>query len=170
MASTFSFDVVSEYDIQAVRNAVDTAQKEIANRWDLKQAKFATIELKEEKGKEEIVVHAENESVLRSLHEVLKGKLVKQGVDIRIVDWETKPDDATHTSVRQHLALKKGLSGEKAKEIAKAIREAFPKAKPAIQGEAIRVSSASKDELQAVMQMLRGQDYGAPLAFTNYRG
>lgn len=168
MASTFSFDVVSSVDLQLVRNALDTAKKELATRYDFKGSK-SSLELKEEKSTASITAIGDDAFKLSQLLELLKGKLVRQDVDLRFIDWDKTPEPASQGTLRQILALKQGLDQPKAKEVAQAIRESGLKAKTQIQGDAVRVTSASKDDLQAVMALLRAGDYGVALSFTNYR-
>lgn len=168
MASSFSFDVVSTVDVQLLRNAVDTAKKELATRYDFKGSK-SSLELKEEKGVASITAVGDDAFKLSQLLELLKGKLVRQEVDLRFIDWTKTPDPAALGTLRQLLPLKQGLDQAKAKEVSQALRDSGLKVKPSIQGDAVRVVSASKDDLQAAMAFLRGKDLGVALSFTNYR-
>ena len=147
MAGDVSFDVVSDFDQQELVNALDQTRREIATRFDFKGSK-AEIEL----GKDEIVFRADNESRARAMRDLLESK-------------------AGGNTVRQKIALKRGLPDDLAKKISKLIRDDFPKLKSQIQGNAVRVSGKSKDELQKVIVRLRqeSEDFPVPLQFENYR-
>lgn len=166
MASTYSFDVTTGVDLQEVDNAVNQAQKEIAQRYDFKGSK-AAIDFKRTEGL--LALTADDDFKMRALFDVLQGKLIKRGVSVKNLDvGETKP--AGGDTVRKDLKLKMSLDGETAKKVAAAIKEAkLKKVQAAIQGEQVRVSSPSKDELQTAQQLLRAGDYGVELNFGNYR-
>ncbi len=163
MAGESSFDVVSDFDQQELVNALDQARREIATRYDFKGSKVAF-----ELGKDGITLTADDEYRAGAAKDLLETKAVRRGLDLRIFDWG-KIEPAAGGTVRQHVGLRRGLTGDQAKEISKRIRDAFPKVKPVIQGDAVRVSAKSKDELQAVIAELRSLDYAVPLQFTNYR-
>jgi len=163
MASLNSFDVVSQTDMQEVKNAVDQASKELAQRFDFKGSK-SSIALEEA----ELIVLSDDEYKLKSVLDVLQSKLVKRGVSLKALSYGSI-EGALGGTVRQKIALQQGISSEKAKEIAKAIRDAKFKAQTQIQGDQIRVLSKDKDELQTVIAFLKSQDFGLPLQFTNYR-
>jgi len=159
-----SFDVVSEVDRQEVRNAIDQAQREIANRFDFKNTN-SSIELNELV----ITLATVSEDRLNALRTVLEEKLVKRGVSLRGVDYGDV-QEATHNTVRQVVTIKVGISAEKAKEINKLIKADGPKGvQSQTQGESVRVSSKKRDHLQEVMQLLKGGDLGIPLQFNNFR-
>jgi len=160
-----SFDVVSERDMQEVRNAVDQAQREIATRFDFKNSPFE-INLEAD----QIIILADSEAKLTAIKDVIQSKLVRRQLPLKIMQWE-KPEDAAGARVRQHVKLVQGISSDLARQISKYIRDKHPKAKPAIQGDAVRVSARSKDELQTVIQGLREQEkgYDVALQFINYR-
>jgi len=158
-----SFDVVSQINLQEVKNAVDQAIKEIRQRFDFKDSK-SEIQLEDK----ELIVLADDEYKLKSVLDILQSKLVKRGVSLKAITYE-KPEQALGGLIRQKLTMQQGIPQEKAKEIAKAIRDAKFKSQPQIQGDQIRVLSKSKDELQAVIAFLREKDFGIPLQFTNYR-
>ena len=158
-----SFDVVSDFDQQELVNALDQVRREVATRYDFKGAKIS-LEL----GKTEITLQADDEYRANAVKDLLQSKAVRRNLSLKIFDWRTL-EPAAGGTVRQHIGLKRGLTSEQAKEISKMIREAFPKVKPAIQGDAVRVSGKSRDELQAVIAHLRGLDYPAALQFENYR-
>ena len=158
-----SFDVVSDFDQQELVNALDQVRREVATRYDFKGAHIS-LEL----GKTEITLQADDEYRAGSVKDLLQSKAVRRGLSLKIFDWGTL-EPASGGSVRQHIGLHRGLSSEQAKEIARMIREAFPKTKPSIQGDAVRVSAKSRDELQAVISHLKGIDYPVALQFMNYR-
>jgi hypothetical protein len=166
MAQTSSFDVTTGVDLQEVDNAVNQAQKEIATRYDFKGSKVS-IEFDRVAGK--LVLIADDDFRMRSLFDVLQAKLIKRHVPVKNLDiGEIKP--AGGDTVRREVGLKTALDGETAKKIAAAIKEAkLKKVQASIQGDQVRVTSPSKDELQGVMQLLRGQDFGVELKFGNYR-
>jgi hypothetical protein len=163
MPAESSFDIVSDFDRQELVNALDQTRRELGVRFDFKNSPFE-IRLEEK----EIVLLAENESRLTAIKDVIQSKLVRRNLELKILQWE-KPQDAAGGQVRQHVKLQRGISSDLARQIAKEIRDKHPKTKPVIQGDAVRVSAKSKDELQAVMQTLRGHDYEVALQFINYR-
>jgi uncharacterized protein YajQ (UPF0234 family) len=158
-----SFDVVSDFDQQELVNALDQVRREVATRYDFKGAKVS-LEL----GKDEIVLQADDEYRANSVKDLIQSKAVRRNLSLKIFEWG-KLEPAAGGTVRQHIGLKRGLTSEQAKELSKLIRENFPKVKPTIQGDAVRVSGKSKDELQAVISHLRGLDYPVALQFENYR-
>jgi len=163
MASTFSFDVVSDFDRQELVNAVDQTTREIIARYDLKDTK-TTLEL----GEEAIVINTDSEFTLDAIQTILQTKAAKRNLSLKIFDYG-KPESASGNRVRQEIKLKKGISSEVAKQITKLIRDEFKKVQGSIQGDAVRVSAKAKDDLQAVMQRLKQEDYPMALQFTNYR-
>ena len=166
MAQAYSFDVSTGVDLQEVDNAVNQAQKEIAQRYDFKGSK-ATIDFKRTEGL--IALVADSEFQMTALFDVLQSKLIKRGVPVKNLDvGETKA--AGGDTVRKEIKLKTALDGETAKKNAAAIKEAkLKKVQAAIQGDQVRVSSPSKDDLQGAMALLRGKDFGVELKFGNYR-
>jgi uncharacterized protein YajQ (UPF0234 family) len=159
-----TFDVVSEVDAQEVRNAVDQAQREIANRFDFKNTN-STIDQSEMV----ITLHTVSRDRLDALRTVLEEKLVKRGVSLKGVDYGDV-QDATQNTVRQVVTIKVGISSDKAREVNKLIKEKGPKGVSSqTQGESIRVSAKKRDDLQSVMSMLKGEDIGIPLQFQNFR-
>lgn len=163
MASDSSFDVVSEFDQQELVNALDQARREIATRYDFKGSRVGY-----ELGREAITLTADDEYRARAARDLLETKAVRRGLSLKIFDWG-RIEPAAGGTVRQEIKLRRGLTSDQAKELSKRIREAFPKTKPVIQGDAVRVSAKSKDELQAVIADLRALDYPVALQFTNYR-
>ncbi len=163
MASTFSFDIVSDFDRQELVNAVDQTVREIKGRYDLKDTQ-TTVEL----GEESITVNTDSEFTLEAIHGILRDKAAKRNLSQKIFDFG-KVDSASGNRVRQEITLKKGISQENAKQISKLIRDEFKKIQASIQGDAVRVTAKSKDDLQAVIQRLREEDFPVALQFTNYR-
>ena len=158
-----SLDVVSQFDQQELVNALDQVRREVATRYDLKGAKVS-LELT----KTEITLHADDEFRAGAVKDLLETKAVRRGLSLKVFDWG-KLEPAAGGTVRQRIGLHRGLTAEQAKEIARMVREGFPKVKPVIQGDAVRVSGKSKDELQGVITHLRGLDYPVALQFINYR-
>jgi hypothetical protein len=166
MATTSSFDVSTGADLQEVDNAVNQARKEIQQRYDFKGTK-CTIEF--DRAKSVLTIDADDEYKLKAAYDVLQSKFVKRHVPIRNMKPGTI-QPATQGRARQEITLTQGIPTETAKEISKDIRGGgFKKVQVQIQGDELRVSSPSKDELQAVMQFLREKDYGIELNFGNYR-
>jgi len=164
MAQDFSFDIVSKTEMQEVSNAIQQAQKELAQRFDFKGSK-SSIELTAE----EIVLVSDDEGKLRSVKDILESKLVKRGVSLKALDYATL-EQAAGGTVRQKAKIVQGIEIEKAKAIVKAIKEAKLKVQASIQSEQVRVTGRAKDDLQKAMALVKGHDYGIPLQFTNYRG
>jgi uncharacterized protein YajQ (UPF0234 family) len=162
MASTYSFDIVSEFDRQELVNALDQTRREVGSRFDLKDTK-TEIELEEDN----LTINTESEFTLNSVTDILQTKAVKRGLSLKIFDYGAV-EPASGNRVRQQIKLKQGIEQELGKKISKLIRDQF-KAQVAIQGDALRVTSKSKDELQEIIQFLKAQDFPVALQFTNYR-
>jgi uncharacterized protein YajQ (UPF0234 family) len=158
-----SFDVVSSVDIQEVKNAIAQATKEIRTRFDL-QNSASSVELQGE----EIHLASSDEFKLKAVKDVLEGRLVKRNVPLKALTFGTV-EQALGGTVRQRVALQKGIPTDKAREIVKLVKGTNLKVQAAIQGDQLRVSSRSKDDLQAVMRMLKATDLGIDMQFTNYR-
>jgi cyclic-di-GMP-binding protein len=158
-----SFDIVSKVDPQEVKNAIAQALKEISTRFDLKGT-ASTIELTED----EIVLGSQDEFKLKAVRDVLEERLVKRSVPLKALTWG-KIEDALSGRVRQHCSMQKGIPTEKAREIVKLIKGSKLKVQAAIQGDQLRVSGKSRDDLQSVMKLLKEQDLGIDMQFTNYR-
>lgn len=165
MAKDSSFDVVSTVDMQEVDNAYQQTARELTQRYDLKSS-GATIELS--KADATISVVAPADFVARQVIDVLNGRLVKRGVDLKSLSWDA-PQAASGGSVRVVGHVAQGIDKECAKRISKDIRDLKLKVKATIDDDKLRVTSASKDALQEVISHLRAADYGIPLQFTNYR-
>jgi cyclic-di-GMP-binding protein len=163
MAKESSFDVVSQVDMNEVRNAVNLAQKELRQRYDFKGS-VSSVTL----DGEALVLVSDNEGKLRSVVELLQEKLVRRKVPLKALQYG-KIEAALGGTARQRVAVNRGISDEKARAITKLLRQRFKKLKVSVQGDAVRVFSSSKDELQAVIQTLRDEDFGIPLQFINYR-
>jgi len=163
MSKESSFDVVSKADLNEVRNAVNMAQKEIATRYDFKKSVSAiTLE------GDALVLVSDNDGKLRQVVEVLEEKLVRRQVPLKALQYG-KVEEALGGTVRQRVGIANGIPDEKAKAMNKLLRQRFKKVKVQIQGDTVRIFSASKDELQAAMAALREEDWGIPLQFVNYR-
>jgi uncharacterized protein YajQ (UPF0234 family) len=166
MAQQNSFDVSTGADLQEVDNAVNQAMKEVATRYDFKGS---DSEIRFDRAESKLTLDAPDEYKLKALYDVLQTKLIRRNVPVRNLDpQEAQP--ASGGRVRQEVRLKQGIPTDTAREIVKAVKaQGFKKVQVAIQGDELRVSSPSKDELQAVMAFLRAQDYGVELKFGNYR-
>ena len=165
MADQYSFDVVSEVNMQELKNALDQATKEIKQRFDFKDSK-TEITLKEKE--KELAVVSDDDYKLNAVNDIIKAKCVKRGVSLKAFDYGAV-EPALSGTVRQVAKIQSGLASERAKEITKAVKESKLKVQAQIQGEQVRVLSKSKDELQATMALLKGKDFGVDLQFTNYR-
>jgi uncharacterized protein YajQ (UPF0234 family) len=165
MPSDSSFDVVSDFDHQELVNALDQVRREVGQRYDFKGV---TVELELEK--DAINLLTDDEYRAKAVKDLVESKAIKRGLSLKVFDWG-KVEPAGGSKVRQKIGLRRGLPDELAKKISKLIRDEFPKAKPQIQGNAVRVTAKSKDELQKVIARLRqeGEAYPVPLQFENYR-
>ena len=167
MASNPSFDISTGADLQEVDNAVNQALKEIAQRYDFKGT-HCTIDF--DRPKAEIRLAADDEFRMEALTDVLQSRMIKRGVPVKNLDLGTL-ETATGQSVRRTVRLTQGIPADAAKKIVKAVKEGgFKKTQASIQGDEIRVTSPSRDELQTVIAALRAQDFGIELKFGNYRG
>jgi len=160
-----SFDIVSEINLQELDNAIVQAQKEIGTRYDFKGT-AASVELNRKD--KELTLTADEEHQLEAVRQVVMERMFKRGVDAKCMDPQ-KIEQATHKTVRQKVKLKDGIDKETAKSIQKQIKDLKLKVNASIQGEALRVSSAKKDYLQAVMAELRAKPPAIPIQFNNYR-
>jgi uncharacterized protein YajQ (UPF0234 family) len=158
-----SFDVVSTVDLQEVKNAIAQAMKEITTRYDLKGSQ-SNIELQGEG----LLLTSSDEYKLKAVREVLEGRLVKRNVPLKALTFKTI-DQALGGTVRQAVELQKGIPSDKAREVVKVIKNAKIKVQAAIQGDQVRVSGKNKDDLQAVMRLLKETDFGIDMQFTNRR-
>lgn len=165
MAKEASFDIVSTVDMQEVDNAYQQAKKEISQRYDLKDS---GAEITLDKAKGQIVVAAPADFVAKQVMDVFGSKLIKRGIALTALSWGD-PVAATGDSVRRTGTIINGIDKDTASKIAKDIRNTKLKCKVQIEGDKLRVTSGSRDTLQEVIGFLKGQDYGQPLQFTNYR-
>ena len=166
MSSDFSFDITCDYDHQEMVNAIDQVRREIENRYDFKGV---LVDIKHDDKAGELTIQTDSDYKLTAILDILESKMVKRELSLKILDKSSAVEAAAGSTVRQKIVLRSGLKSEDAKAISKLIRDHFPKAKPNIQGEEVRVVSKSKDELQEIMQLLRSEDMEMPLQFGNYR-
>ncbi|MFH1620010.1 MAG: YajQ family cyclic di-GMP-binding protein [bacterium] len=165
MADEFSFDVVSKVDMHAVEDAVNVANKEIANRYDFKGSNSSiTLDIKENK----FNLSSSDEYKIKALYDVLLTRLSKRGVPLKNLEPE-KIETALAGTVKQFVKIQQGIPSEKAKEMVRLIKDKKLKVTAAIQADQLRISSRSKDELQNAMALLKSGSFGLDLQFTNYR-
>jgi len=163
MAGEISFDVVSDFDEQELRNALDQVRREVQQRYDFKGAH---VDLSQEKAR--LVLVTDSEMRARAIKDLIESKAIRRGLSLKIFDWgEIAP--AGGNKVRQEITLRRGLPDDLARKLVKLIRDEFPKVQPRVQGDAIRVAAKSRDELQRVIVRLRELDEAVPLQFENYR-
>jgi uncharacterized protein YajQ (UPF0234 family) len=163
VAGEVSFDVVSDFDEQELRNALDQVRREVQQRYDFKGAH---VDLTQEK--ERIVLVTDSDMRAKAIRDLIESKAVRRNLSLKIFDWgEVLP--AGGNKVREEITLRRGLPDDLSRKLVKQIRDEFPKVQPRVQGDAIRVAGKSKDELQRVMAWLRGLDEAVPLQFENYR-
>jgi cyclic-di-GMP-binding protein len=164
MAGDCSFDIVSEFDEQEMVNAIDQTRREIQTRYDLKDTKTEIVH-----SKDTITITTESTLTLKSARDVLESKAVRRNLSLKIFKPD-KDEPAAGSRVRQVIHLQKGISQELGKDMSKFIRETHPKVRSQMQGEVVRVTAKSRDELQSVIASLKQKDYPLALQFTNYRG
>jgi len=157
-----SFDIVSEVDLQEVRNAVDQANREVGTRFD-----FKGVDAEFELGDGVVTLRAEQEFQLNQMMDILRQKLVKRKVDVGCMD--IKEPETSLNAARQQVTIKQGIETDVAKKMVKAIKGAKLKVQAQIQGEQVRVTGKKRDDLQQVIALLKGADYGLPLQFSNFR-
>lgn len=163
--ANFSFDVVSDYDKAEMNNVFDQAQREIDSRYDFKGTPAALEWLDDKKG---LKVTGSGEWQIDAILDIVRKKLATRGLSQKVLDISKEVVESNLKATKE-VPFIQGLDQDKAKQLTKLIRESYPKVKPQIQGEAVRVMSSSKDDLQGVMQLLRAADLDYPLNFTNYR-
>ena len=163
MAGDSSFDVVSDFDDMEMRNALDQVRREIQQRYDFKGV---TVELTQ--AKEELVLLTDDEFRASAVKDLIESKAVRRGLSLKIFDWG-KIEPSGGNKVRQHIGLRRGLDDDLARKLSKLVRDEFPKVRPQIQGDALRVFAKSKDDLQRVINRLKELDEPVALQFTNYR-
>jgi len=167
VATPCSFDITSNVDLQEVDNALNQARKEVAQRYDFKGAK-ASIDFDPKDSK--LVLAADDEFKVNALWEIVQTRLIRRNVPVKnLTRGPATP--AANSTIRQEITLQQGIPGEKAKDIVKFLKDSkLKKVQASIQGDQLRVTSASKDDLQDAMRLLRDQDFGVALQFGNYRG
>jgi uncharacterized protein YajQ (UPF0234 family) len=163
MAGESSFDVVSDFDEQELRNALDQVRREVQQRYDFKGV---TVDLTQ--GKSELTLVTDDEHRAAAVRDLIESKAIRRNLSLKIFDWG-KVEPSGGSKVRQEIGLRRGLPDEVARRLTKLIRDEFPKVKSQIQGDAIRVSGKNKDDLQKVIARLRELDEPVPLQFQNYR-
>src|SRR5947208_6788905 len=163
MAGDVSFDVVSDFDEQELRNALDQVRREVAQRYDFKGA---TVQL--DQAKAEVTLLTDDEFRAKAVRDLIETKALRRNLSLKIFDWGNI-EPAGGNKVRQRIGLRRGLPDDLARKLQKTIRDEFPKVKSQLQGDAIRVSGKSKDDLQRVIGRLRGLELDVPLQFENYR-
>jgi uncharacterized protein YajQ (UPF0234 family) len=162
-AAEFSFDIVSRVDQMEVKNAIGQAQKELANRYDLKGTKCEILS-----EKDSITVIGDDEFRLQQVQDIVFSKLIKRGIDARSISW-SKPEPAAGVTLKCKLEFKQGIAQDKAKPLIKQIKDKGLKVQAQIQGDEIRVSSKSKDDLQKTIQFVKSLDLDFPVDFVNFR-
>lgn len=165
MASENSFDIVSKIEMQEIKNAIEQAMKEVAQRFDFKGSKS---EIKLEEKNNEILVSSDDEYKLKSLLDILQSKLVKRGISLKALTYD-KIESALGGTVKQNIKLQQGIPSEKAKEVVKVIKETKIRVQSQIQGDQVRVTGKNRDDLQAIIKLLRERDFGIDMQFGNYR-
>jgi len=163
MAASSSFDVVSRFDQQELKNAIDQASREVNNRYDLKDTN-TVIDLTDK----DITITTASEFTLQAVTDIIENKVLARKLSLKILDYQT-PEDASGGRTRQKIVLKEGIPDDIAKKISKQIRDQFKKVTAQIQGDTLRVQAKSRDDLQAVITMLKSEDYPVALQFVNYR-
>ena len=165
MPAESTFDIVSEFDRQELANAVDQTQRDVRTRYDLKDSKTELI-----LGEKELTITADAELHLAAVRDILETKALRRNLSLKIFKWGVV-EEIGGMRVRQVATLQQGIPDDVAKKLQKLIRDQFPKIQPRIQGDALRIGSKSRDDLQAVIKLVkeRQDDFTVPLQFTNYR-
>ncbi len=164
--ASFSFDIVSDYDKAEMNNVFEQTKKELSNRYDLKGSSANLDWLNPDKTG--LLITGDNDYHIEAITDLVRKKLAARNQSQKVLDTSKEPV-VSNLKTTKEIVFKSGLKGDDAKKITKLIRDTYPKAKTQIQGEEIRVTSQKKDELQAVMQLLRGQEFDFPLSFINFR-
>jgi len=165
MAKNCSFDIVSQVDLQEVKNAVNQATMEIRQRFDFKGSKS---EITLDEGKSTLTLISDDEHKMKSVIDILEGKLIKRSVSLKALSYG-KVEPAAGGTVRQSVELQQGIPQEKGKEIVKAIKGLKIKVQGQVMDDQVRVSGKNRDDLQAVIAELKEKDFGIAMSFTNYR-
>jgi uncharacterized protein YajQ (UPF0234 family) len=159
-----TFDIVSKIDLQEVSNAIQQAMKEVTTRFDLKDSK-SSIAME---GKDAIILHSADEYKLKAINDILQAKLVKRGISLKGLTYGAI-ESALGATAKQKITLQQGIPMEKAKAIVQLVKNSKKKVQASIQGDLVRVSGKDRDSLQEIIAMLRQQDFGIDMQFTNYR-
>jgi len=159
-----SFDIVSKIDLQEVSNAIQQAMKEVTTRFDLKDSKSQIVL----EGKEAIILHSADEFKLKAVNDVFQQKLVKRGVPLKGLTYGAI-EPAASSTVKQRITMQQGIPIEKAREIVRLVKNSKKKVQASIQGDLVRISGRDRDTLQEIIALLRQQDFGIDMQFTNYR-
>ncbi|MDP9380965.1 MAG: YajQ family cyclic di-GMP-binding protein [Chloroflexota bacterium] len=163
MAASSSFDVVSRYDKQEMVNAIDQTKREMNTRYDLKDS-HSLVELDGDR----VTITADGDYRLRTIRDLMESKLVRRGISLKVLRY-SEPEQASGGNVRQRVDLVQGIEQDLGRQMVKTIRDEFPKVQAQIQGDSLRVTAKSKDDLQKVIQLLKGKEYPVDLQFVNYR-
>ena len=163
MAESFSFDVVSDFDRQELVNAIDQVRRDVSTRYDLKDSN-TEIDLDEAS----LTITTASDMTLQAVEDVLRQKATKRNLSLKIFDFQP-PEAVGGNRIQQTVKLRKGLNQELAKKLSKLVRDNLKKVTVAIQGESLRVTGKSKDDLQQAIQLLKAQDVEVPLQFENFR-
>lgn len=163
MASTYSFDIVSDFDRQELVNALDQTRRDVISRYDLKDTK-TSLEL----GDDTITIETAGEMTLDAVKDLLQQKAAKRNLSLKIFEYG-QIESSSGNRVRQQITLKKGISQETAKQLSKLIRDNLKKVQASIQGDVVRVSAKAKDDLQDAIALVKQEDWPVALQFTNYR-
>jgi uncharacterized protein YajQ (UPF0234 family) len=163
MAGDCSFDIVSQFDEQELVNTIDQTRRDVQTRYDLKDTKTEIV-----LSKDSITIVTDSDLSLKNVRDILESKAIRRKLSLKIFKFG-KEEDAAGSRIRQVIQLQQGISQEQAKEISKIIRENNPKVRPQVQGDVVRVSAKSRDDLQAVIALLKEKDYPVPLQYINYR-
>jgi uncharacterized protein YajQ (UPF0234 family) len=163
MAGDCSFDIVSQFDEQELVNTLDQTRRDVQTRYDLKDTKTDIVQ-----SKESITITTDSTLTLKNVRDILESKAVRRKLSLKIFK-PGKEEDAAGSRVRQVIELQQGITQEQAKEISKIIRDEHPKVRTQVQGDAVRVTAKSRDELQSIIALLRQKEYPIPLDYINYR-
>jgi len=159
-----TFDIVSKIDLQEVSNAIQQAMKEITTRFDLKDSKSSIVL----EGKDAIVLHSIDEYKLKAINDILQAKLVKRGISLKGLTYAAI-ESALGGTAKQKITMQQGIPIEKAREMVKLIKNSKKKVQASIQGDLVRISGKDRDTLQEIIALLKQQDFGIDMQFTNYR-
>ncbi len=163
MASVISFDIVSKFDRQELKNAIDQAEREIQTRYDLKDTKTDLAFTDKD-----LTINTASETSLQAVRDIIESKVLRRGLSLKILEYG-KEEEASGSRMRQNVVFKEGIPDDLAKKLSKKIRDEHKKVTPQIQGDTLRVQGKNRDDLQAVIQALKADDFPVALQFVNYR-